>query len=102
MDLPVNIGHLHRVQPQNDTGARAIRDVVIQKREAVDEIAQLLETMGGLEEDIVPLDVALAPHNHSLLPNEILSHIFIHLALDYGTVKFERSEDTRLNSSHSS
>jgi hypothetical protein len=58
---------------------------MIQKREAVkcieDEMAQLAENKRGLEEDLVRLGVALAPHNHSLLPNEVLSHIFILLAL---------------------
>jgi hypothetical protein len=42
----------------------------------------------GLEEDLVRLGIALAPHNHSVLPNEVLSHIFILLARGYGTVSF--------------
>ena len=34
------------------------------------------------------LGAALTPHNHNLLPNEVLGRIFILLALDYGPVKF--------------
>lgn len=54
---------------------------MIQKGEAYCEIeiAQLAE------ED---LGVSLAPHDHSLLPNEVLGHIFILLALSHGTVQF--------------
>ena len=92
MDLPVNVGHLRQVQTFNDAETRAIHGVMIQKREAVkcieDEIARLIENKRGLEEDLVRLGVTLAPHNHRLLPNEVLSRIFILLALDYGTVHF--------------
>ena len=92
MDLPVNVGHLRQVQTFNDAETRAIHGVMIQKREAVkcieDEIARLVENKRGLEEDLVRLGVTLAPHNHRLLPNEVLSRIFILLALDYGTVHF--------------
>ena len=73
-----------------------IRGVMIQKREALKcierEIAQLVEKMKGIEEDLVRLDASLAPHNHNLLPNEILSHIFILLAMDRGSVKFPISK----------
>ena len=94
MDLPpVNLGPLHQFQIQNDAEAKIVRSVVIQKREAVEriegEIAQLVENKTGLEDDLVRLGVALAHYNHSLLPNEVLSDIFILLALGYGTVKFE-------------
>ena len=89
MDLPANVGRLHQFQTQHDAGPRAIRSAMIQKREAVerleDEIAQLFENKKGLEEDLVRLGVAL---DHSLLPNEVLSHIFVLLALGYGTVRF--------------
>ena len=92
MDLPVDFGRLYQVQTQNDAEPRAIRGVMIQKREAVkrveDEIAQLVENKRGLEEDLVRLGVALAPHDHDIFPNEVLSHIFILLALGYGTVTF--------------
>jgi hypothetical protein len=98
MDFPVNtvhVGRLNRSPTQNDakaTQARAIRGVMIQKREAVkrieDEIAQLVENKRGLEEDLVRLGTVLAPHNDGLLPNEVLSHIFMLLALGYGTVTF--------------
>ena len=37
--------------------------------------------------------IALAPHNHSLLPNKVLSHIFVLLALDHGPVKFPIIKD---------
>ena len=54
---------------------------MIQKREAVknleDEIAQLVENKKGLDEDLVRLGVAL---HDSLLPDEVLSHIFNLLA----------------------
>ena len=92
MDLPVNVERLHQFQTLNDAEARAIRGVMSQKREAVkrleDEIAQLVESKRGLEEGLVRLGVVLAHHTHSLLPNEVLSHIFIWLALGYGTVMF--------------
>jgi hypothetical protein len=65
---------------------------MIQEREAVkcieDEMAQLAENKRGLEEDLVCLGIALAPHNHSILPNKVLIHIFVLLARDYGTVTF--------------
>jgi hypothetical protein len=97
MDLPVNVGHLHQFQTQHDVEARAIRSVMIQKREGMerieDEISQLVENKRGTEEDLVRLGVALAHHNHSLLPNEVLSHIFIFLALGYGTVGFPIPKD---------
>ena len=99
MDLPVNDGHLHQFQTQNDAGPRAIRSAMIQKREAVkrleDEIAQLVENKKGLEEDLVRLGVAL---DHSLLPNEVLSHIFVTLlALGHGTVRFPIPKKTPLH-----
>ncbi|KAF8674796.1 hypothetical protein AX14_005247 [Amanita brunnescens Koide BX004] len=94
MDL-ANVGRLHQFQVQqlqDDSEAKAIRGAMIQKREALEcierEIAQLVENKRGMEEDLVHLSIALAPHNHNTLPNEVLSHIFILLALDYGTVKF--------------
>ena len=70
----------------------AIRRVLIQKREALNslkhEIAQLVEKERKIEEDIVHLGNALAPHNHNILPNEILSRIFKLAARGYGTVRF--------------
>ncbi|KAF8650685.1 hypothetical protein AX14_008572 [Amanita brunnescens Koide BX004] len=91
MDL-VNVGRLHQFQPQNDSEARAMRGILMQKREALEsierEIAQLVENKTGIEEDIVRLGVALAPHNHNRLPNEVLGHIFILLALEHGAVRF--------------
>ena len=95
MDLPpVNFGPLHQFHSQNGAEARAIRDVMIQKREAAGDIAQFVENQGGLEEDLVRAGVALAPHTHSLLPNEVLSHIFIFLALGYETVMFPNPKHT--------
>ena len=79
-------------QVQNDTEARAIRSVMVQKREALRcmerEMAQLAENMRGIEEDLDRMGVALAPYIHSLLPNEVLSHIFVLAAQGYGTVRF--------------
>jgi hypothetical protein len=96
-DLPVNVKRLHQFQTQHDVEGRAIRSVMIQKRKAMkcieDEISQLVENKRGIEEDLVRLGVALAHHNHSLLPNEVLSHIFILLALGYGTVGFPIPKD---------
>ena len=94
MDLPVDVGPLHQFHLQNDAEARAILDVIIQKREAVDEIAQLVEIQGGPEEDLIRAGVALVPHNHSLLPNEVLGHIFIFLALGCQTVAFPNPKHT--------
>ena len=91
MDL-VNVGHLHQSQNDSESEARAIRGVMIQKRESLQcierEIAQLIENKKTVEQDLVRLGIALGPHNRSLLPNEILSRIFVLLALDYGTVGF--------------
>jgi hypothetical protein len=91
MDL-VNVERLHQFQSQNDLEARAIRGVMIQKREFLQcierEIAQLVETKKGVEQDLVRLGIALGPHNHSLFPNEILGRIFVFLAQNYGTVEF--------------
>ena len=91
MDL-VNVGRLHQLQSQNDSEASAIRGAMIQKRESLQSIehaiAQLVETKKGVEQDLVHLGIALAPHNQSFFPNEILGRIFILLALDYGTVDF--------------
>ena len=88
MDL-VNVGHLHEHQSQNNSEARAIRAVMIQKQESLEcierEIAQLVENKKGLEKDLVRLGIAL---NHSLFPIEILCRIFVLLALDHGTVHF--------------
>ena len=88
MDLG-NVGHL---QSQDDSEARAIRSVMIQKRESLQcierEIAQLAENKKGVEQDLVRLGISLGPHNHRLFPNEILGRIFVLLALDYGTVDF--------------
>ena len=84
-------------QAQNDAEARAIRSVMIQKREALRrierEMAQLAENKREIVEDLVRLGVALAPHNDSVLPNEILSHIFVLAALAYGTVRFPIPKD---------
>jgi hypothetical protein len=89
MDLLVNV---EPFQTMNDAEARAIRGRMIQELEAVkrieDEIARLVENKRKLEEGLVRLGAALAPHNHRLLPSEVLSHIFILLALGYGTVRF--------------
>ena len=89
MELPTHVGCFHQFQTQNDSGPKAIRSIMIQKREAMkhleDEIAQLVENKKGLEEDLVRLGVAL---HDSLLPDEVLSHIFNLLALDHGTVGF--------------
>ena len=91
MDL-VNVGHLHQSQNDSESEARAIRGVMIQKRESLQcierEIAHLVETKKGVEQDLVRLGIALGPHNHSLFPNEILGRIFVLLALNYGTVEF--------------
>ena len=74
MDL-VNVGR----QTQNDPD----RVALIHLR----EIAQLTEE--DLVRPHVPLaPLPLAPHDHSLLPNEVLGHIFILLAFSYGAVKF--------------
>ena len=84
-------------QTQNDTETRAIRGVMIQKREALRaierEMAQLAENKREIEEDLVRLGITLAPHNHSVLPNEVLSHIFVLLALDHGSVEFPISKN---------
>ena len=88
MDLVLS-GHL-----KHDSEVRAIRDTIIRKRESLQcierEIAQLVETKKGVEQDLVRLRIALAPHtgNHSLFPIEILSRIFVSLTLDCGTVNF--------------
>ena len=88
MDLVLS-GHL-----KHDSEVRAIRDTIIRKRESLQcierEIAQLVETKKEVEQDLVRLRIALAPHtgNHSLFPIEILSRIFVSLALDCGTVNF--------------
>jgi hypothetical protein len=68
MDL-VNVGR----QTQNDPDTEA---------------AVHLREITQLTEDLVRPRVSLAPHDHSLLPNEVLGHIFILLAFGYGTVKF--------------
>ena len=66
MDLVIS-GHL-----QHDSEVRAIRDTIIRKRESLQcierEIAQLVETKKEVEQDLVRLRIALAPHtgNHSL------------------------------------
>jgi hypothetical protein len=89
MDL-ANVGH----QTQDDMETRVI---MIQKREALRgikrEMAQLAENKREIEEDLVRLGVALAPHNHSVLPNDVLSHIFVLLALDHGSVEFPISKN---------
>ena len=73
MDL-ANVGR----QTQNDLDTEA----VILKGEAPKDFER------QLAEDLVRHGTPLAPHNHSLFPNEILGHIFVLLAFDYGTVKF--------------
>ena len=92
MDL-ANVGR----QARNDTEARAIRSVMVQKREALRcierEMAQLAENKRGIEEDLDRLGVALTPYICSLLPNEVLSHIFILLAQDHGPAEFPIQED---------
>jgi hypothetical protein len=73
MDL-VDVGH-----QTNDSDTEA----VMQKGDVAREL-----DIAQLAEDLVRLRVPLAPHNDSILPNEILGHIFILLAFQYGTVKF--------------
>ena len=65
---------------------------MIQKHETLKrikrEIAQLVEKEKQIQEDLAHLSVELAPHNSYPLPNEILSHVFILVAQDYGPVHF--------------
>jgi hypothetical protein len=92
MDL-ANVGR----QILNDKDAGAIRSAMSQKREALRcierEMAQLAENKRGIEEDLVRLGAVLAPHMHSLVPNEVLSHIFVLLALGHGPVEFPIPKD---------
>jgi hypothetical protein len=74
MDL-VNVGR----QTQNEL----YTETVIQNGEALKDVECEIT-----QEDLTRLGVSLAPHNDSILPNEVLSHIFILLAFGYGTVKF--------------
>ena len=70
--------------------ASAIRGVMIQKQEALGLIKR---KMVELEGDLSRFAAAHFPHNHNLLPNEILSRIFVLAVQDYGTVAFPMSTD---------
>jgi hypothetical protein len=59
---------------------------VMQKGEALKDVG--LEIAQLAEKDLAHHGVSLTPHNHSLLPNEVLGHIFILLAFGHGTVEF--------------
>ncbi|KAF8321455.1 hypothetical protein F5887DRAFT_932281 [Amanita rubescens] len=83
----LDVGHVNQSHSEegNSEVPSAIRGVLIQKREALNS---LKHEIARIEEDIVRLGTALAPHNHNLLPNEILGRIFILVARDHGTVHF--------------
>ena len=93
MDLD-NVGRVnqfHSKQSDLDSPS-AIRGVVIQKRNTLKvikyEIAQLVEREKGIEEELVHLGIALAPHNHNVFPNETLRHVLILVAQAHGPVNF--------------
>ncbi|KAF8335576.1 hypothetical protein F5887DRAFT_988717 [Amanita rubescens] len=87
----LDVGHVNQSHSEegNSEVPSAIRGVLIQKREALNS---LKHEIARIEEDIVRLGTALAPHNHNLLPNEILGRIFILVARDHGTVQFPISK----------
>ena len=90
----LNLGHENQSYSEegNLEVPSAIRRELIQKREALNslkhKIAQLVEKERKIAEDIIHLGNALVPHNHNILPNDILSRIFILVARGYGTVEF--------------
>src|SRR6266576_4511528 len=88
----VNHGQFHSVEQNILEAPRAIRGAMIQKREALRsikrEIAQLVKKERRIEEELVRFCDVLAPHNHNILPNEILGHVFIQVAQDHGPVHF--------------
>lgn len=93
MDKLVNFSHVENlVHAPNDENGSAIRVAMIQTREALRdtkrEIAQLVEKERGMEETLVRLRISLSRHNHNVFPNEILRHIFILRAQDYGPAMF--------------
>ena len=93
MDLD-NIGRVNQLHSEQSglDSPSAIRRVVIQKRGTLKaikhEIAQLVEREKEIEEELVRFSIALAPHNHNVLPNELLSRVFILVAQAHGPVKF--------------
>ncbi|KAF8335575.1 hypothetical protein F5887DRAFT_1079101 [Amanita rubescens] len=93
MDLD-NVSRVNQFySEQRDLGSPSvIRGVVIQKRDTLKaikrEIAQLVEREKRIEEELVRLGIALAPHNHNVLPNEILGRVFILVAQAHGPVYF--------------
>ncbi|KAF8351758.1 hypothetical protein F5887DRAFT_2423 [Amanita rubescens] len=93
MDLD-NVRRVNQFHSEQSTldSPRAIRGVVIQKRDTLKaikrEIAQLVEREKGIEEELVRLGTALAPHNHDVLSNEILRHVFILVVQAHGPVHF--------------
>ena len=84
----VDCGRVNQLHVQNDSDASAIRGVMIQKRETLrrvereiaqltGEVAQLVGNKREIERDLVRLGAALGPHNRFLLPNEILTRVFV-------------------------
>ena len=93
MDLD-NIGRVNQFYSEQSglDSPSAIRRVVIQKRATLKairhKIAQLVKREKEIEEELVRFSIALAPHNHNVLPNELLSRVFILVAQVHGPVKF--------------
>src|SRR6266576_2171935 len=90
---------VNQLHSQNDSDASAIRGVMIQKREILKciereiaqltgEVARLVEKKSEIEKDLVRLGGALGHRNRFLLPNEILSRVFVLAVQDYGPVAF--------------
>ncbi|KAF8335593.1 hypothetical protein F5887DRAFT_609835 [Amanita rubescens] len=88
MDDLANVGRTNWIHEQDE--ANIIRRLIIQKREALENIerlsAQLLEEKEAIKEDLIRFEIALSPHK--LLPNETLCEIFTLVALDHGPVEF--------------
>ena len=90
-----NVGRTNQLHTQDE--ANTIRRLIIQKREALEQVkgepagAQLLKETESIKEDLIRFETALSPHK--LLPNEILGEIFILLALDYGPVELPIREN---------
>jgi hypothetical protein len=79
--------------------ASIIRGVMIEKKEALG----LLKCKVMELEDLIRFAAAHLPHKHNLLPNEILSRIFVVAAQDYGAVAFpipETENPPQLTVSH--
>ncbi|KAF8335629.1 hypothetical protein F5887DRAFT_1079035 [Amanita rubescens] len=96
--LKSTTGLTNRGHAQSNLEASTIYDAMMQKRETLKnierEVERLLEKKKGIEEELnrPGIVMALVPHDHDRLPDEVLSRIFALVARAHGPVDFPISK----------